>query len=139
VAGLTAWQHFLARPLMFAALVYLALWSLYYVYMWRRHAAAEPAPGESGVLDTLRYQRRQLERQRDARRNYWRRFGPALLPGCALLLAGLMVEDPVPWLRMGFLVGWLIVSMSGVAWYMNHEARRFQREMDALDSLVDGR
>jgi hypothetical protein len=29
--------------------------------------------------------------------------------------------------------------MSGVAWYMNHEARRFQREMDALDSLVDGR
>ncbi len=63
-------------------------------------AAAEPAPADAGVLDTLRYQRRQLERQRDLRRRSWRWWGLPMLPGMALMLASMIIEqDPVPWRR----------------------------------------
>lgn len=134
------WQHFTTKPIMLAALAWFALWSLYYLYIWRRYAAVESVPEEEGVLDTLRYQRRQLVRQRDARAHYWRRFGPTLLPGCALMLAAMTREfSPVPWGSIGFMVGWLVVSLGGITWFVKYEARRFQRDIDALDSLAEGK
>jgi hypothetical protein len=137
LAAWVGWEKFTSQPVMLAALGYLALWCLYYLYNWRRCAGAESAPHEAGVLDALRFQRRQLERQRDARRNAVRRLTPTLLPGCALMLASFFLEhDPVPWGGIGFLTGWLVVSISGTAWFMEYEARRFQRDIDALDSLA---
>jgi len=83
--GFSAW-HNGARPIMVAALAWLALWSLYYVYRWHREACAAETPADSGVLDTLRFQRRQLERQRDVRRRSWRWWAPrwrCSIPGWA--------------------------------------------------------
>ena len=136
LAGFTAWQKVSGRPLMLAALGWLALWSLYYMYCWHREAASEATPADAGVLDTLRFQRRQLERQRDMRRRSWRWWGPPLLPGIALMLASLTIEvNPVSWNAIGLLIASLIVGTAIGVGVLELEARRFQREIDALDSL----
>lgn len=137
VSGLAGWQHSTAKPIMVAALCWFSLWCVYYLYVWRRYAAAGVVPEEEGVLDTLRYQRQQLVRQRDARANYWRRLGPTLVPGCGLMLWSLTTEfDPVPWNAIAFMVGWLVLCLGAFSWFMKYEARRFQRDIDALDSLA---
>jgi hypothetical protein len=107
------------------------------VYRWHQLASAKPVPAEAGVLDTLRYQRQQLEQQRDLRRRSWRWWGLPLLPALALLLASMVLEhDPVPWGGIAFLVAWLFAGTAIGLWILESEARRFQREIDALDSLA---
>ena len=124
-------------PLMLASLGYLALWTLYYMYAWHRRAAAEASPADAGVLDTLRFQRRQFERQRDLRRGSWRWVLPPMLPGFALMLASMYFEwGPIPWPRMGLLVLVLALGSAIAVWFLEWEANRFQREIDALDSLA---
>ncbi|HET9474388.1 MAG TPA: hypothetical protein VFO82_10870 [Steroidobacteraceae bacterium] len=127
------------KPIMVAAHGCFVLWALYYLYSWRRLASVQVVPAEAGVLDTLQYQRRQFERQRDARRGSWRWWGLPMLPGFALLMTSLVLEhDPVPWHVIGLVTGWTIVGSAIAAWYLEYEARRFQREIDALDSLAHG-
>ena len=135
-----AWRHFTdTKPIMVAGVVCIALWLLYSVYVGHRLAATQSTPAEAGVLDTLHYHRRQLERQRDARRASLRRVYPAVLPGFALMLFSLFVEfGPVPWGSIGIVVAGFAISMGGGAWSIGREARRFQREIDALDSLAGG-
>jgi len=48
-----------------SSLVCYALFAFYCIYRTHRDAAAESSPADAGVLDTLRYQRRQHERQRE--------------------------------------------------------------------------
>ena len=135
--GFAFWVNDTTPPLMMAGMGCFVAWTLYYMYRWHRHAAAESSPADSGVLDTLRYQRRQFERQRDLRRGSWRWWGPPLLPGFALMLASVYFErDPVPWWAMGLMVFWLFAGSALAAWFLELEARRFQREIDALDSLA---
>jgi uncharacterized membrane protein YfcA len=137
--GFVAWQKVSGRPLMVASLVCLALWSLYYMYRWHGFAAAEASPADAGVLDTLRYQRRQLERQRDMRRRSWRWWGPTILPCFALMLASLIIEqDSVPWNAIGVLAAGFFVGTAVAVGLLEYEARRFQREIEALDSLAEG-
>jgi hypothetical protein len=137
MCGVIAYQQFASRPIMTASLVMMALWSLYYVYRWHQLASSKPVPAEAGVLDTLRYQRQQLERQRDMRRRSWRWAGLPLLPGLALMLASLLLEhDPVPWGGIAFVIAWLFVGTAIAVWILESEANRFQREIDALDSLA---
>jgi hypothetical protein len=125
------------KPIMFAAHGWFALWSLFYMYWWHRLAATQATPADAGVLDNLRYQRRQLERQRDARLDSWRWWGLPSLPGFLLFLVSSVVEDqPVRWGMILFLVSWAAAGIGTGVWLMNREARRFQREIDALDSLA---
>jgi hypothetical protein len=137
--GFCAWKYIELQPLMSASLACMALWTLYYMYRWHRHAAAQASPADAGVLDTLRYQRRQFERQRDLRRGSWRWWGPPMLPGFVLMLASMYFEwNPVPWTLMGLMVVVLLLGMALAAGFLEWEARRFQREIDALDSLAGG-
>jgi len=136
-AGWTALKYFTAQPIMLAGLIGCLLYVLYYIVAWRRLAGAQPAPAESGVFDTLRYQRRQLERQRDARRNYLRRFGLPLVPGYVLIIASMVFEYvPARWDGVGYLVANLVVVGGLGVWVVEREARRLQRDIDALDSLT---
>jgi hypothetical protein len=133
----SALQYREGRPLMVAALVWFALWSIHYMVCWHRMASAKAAPAEAGMLDCLRYQRRELERQRDLRRRNWRWWGPAVLPGFGLFFASMFLEvKPVPWNEIAFVVVWIVVGSGlGIAW-LEAEARRLQREIEALDSLA---
>ena len=125
------------KPIMLVAHGWFALWTLFYMYWWHRLAATQATPADAGVLDNLRYQRRQLERQRNARLDSWRWWGLPCLPGFALFLASMIVEEqPVQWDAIIFLVAWAAAGVGAGAWLMNREARQFQREIDALDSLA---
>lgn len=131
-----AWRQESGRPIMLAGLIFGALWALWYMVGWHRLAAVAARPEEAGVLDTLRYQRKHLERQRDARRRSWRWLFLPTLPMFALFIASQIFEmNPVPWIKVAFLVFWLLAGGGFGAWYSKYEARRFQREIDALDSL----
>ncbi len=137
--GFSAWHH-AARPIMVGAMVWLALWSLYYVYRWRRDAAAAQTPADSGVLDTLRFQRRQLERQRDVRRRSWRWWAPTVAPGIVLFLVSMLVEQhPVRWGEFAFVTVWMTGGIAIATRVMENGARRLQKEIDALDSLAEPR
>ena len=92
-------------------------------------------PADAGVLDTLRFHRRQLERQRDFRRGIWRWQFPAVVPGLALQLAASIVYSS-PTKSIVFLI---VVTTLGFALAVavgKFQARRAQREIDALDSLA---
>ena len=108
------------------------------MYRWHGSAAAKPAPGEDGVLDTLRYHRQQLGRQLDIRRQSWVWWSPTVLPAFALFLASKIIEEnPVPWNEIGILLMWLVLGIAISVGFLEGEARRLQREIDALDSLVE--
>jgi hypothetical protein len=133
-----AWKFFSTKPLMLAALLCWGLYALYAFYRTRRHVSVESSPANAGVLDTLRYQRRQLERQRDFRRSGWR-INLTVLPGYALMLASMYFENspPASWHHIGFWALFLVVALALAAWAGERQARRSQREIDALDSLTD--
>lgn len=136
VFGFKAWHVFSTRPLMTAAAVCFGLSALYGIYRRHQHLAAEPSPADAGVLATLLYQRRQFERLRDWQRRGWRYVSLVVLPASALMLASAYFEhDPVPWKRMGFAGLMLVVAIGQAIWRSELGARRFQREIDALDSL----
>lgn len=135
-----AWRFFATKPLMLAGLVGFGFYALYAVYRLHRHVSSESSPADAGVFDTLRYQRRQFERQRDFRRGSWRWQSWAVLPGYALMLASMYFEnDPAPWKYMGFAVLLLVVGMGLTAGVGELQARSSQREIDALDSLAGDR
>jgi uncharacterized membrane protein YfcA len=135
--GFKAWHVFPMKPLLATAAVWFGLSALYGLSRRRRYAAAEPSPADAGILDTLRYQRRQLERSRDWRRRAWAYVLLTMLPGFALALAsGYFENDPVPWKRMGFGLLLLTVAVAQAVWRSKLAERTLQREIDALDSLT---
>ncbi len=134
--GLVTWQFLHTKPLAVASSACTVLFVLYLIFRLHRHVTAESMSADVGVLDTLHYQRRQLERQRDWRRGSWRWILPGLLPFYGFMLASLYFEnDPVPWKSISFIVLVLIVSFGMVVLEGERKARRSQREIDALDSL----
>jgi len=135
--GFITWQTLDGKPLAIAASACAILFVLYLVFRLYRHVTAESSPADVGVLDTLRYQRRQLERQRDWRRGSWRWMLPGLLPFHGFTMASLYFENhPVPWGSLGFMVLVMIVSFAGAIVEGERKARQSQREIDALDSLA---
>lgn len=132
-----AWMFFSTKPLMLTGLLGWAGYALYAIYRTYRHVSAESSPADAGVLDTLRYQRRQLERQRDFRRSGWR-INLAVVPGYALNLASMYFENtpPASWRQIGFSALILVVALGVAAWAGERQAARSQREIDALDSLA---
>jgi hypothetical protein len=133
----SVWQELDTRPLMSAAMGWFALWCLYYMSRWHRAAAVAGAPEDAGVLDSLRYQRQLLERQRDVRRRSWRWWSPGVLPGFVLFFASMIAgKDPVPWNEVAFAAAWVTLGIAISIGFLEGEARRIQGEIDALDSLV---
>jgi hypothetical protein len=107
------------------------------MFRWHRAAAVAAAPENAGVLDSLRFQRQQLERQRDVRRQSWRWWSPGVLPGFVLFFASMIVgQDPVPWNEVAFAAMWVTLGVAVSIGFLEGEARRIQGEIDALDSLA---
>jgi hypothetical protein len=129
-------EFFGAKPLLSAA---TALWiaaTLIGTFLQYKPVASEKQPAEFGVLDALKFHRRQLERQRDARRGSWRWLPLLFVPGHVMLFASFFLEvTPIPWnaiiLNAVVIVfgTWMAIVMTG------RSARRIQKEIDALDSL----
>jgi hypothetical protein len=125
------------QPILAASMGWFVLFSMYYGYRWHADASSRAAPADAGVLDTLRYQRRELERQRDARLRSWRWWIPAALPGFVIMAISMFMEEKIFSIeRLVALIVWVIAgTWLSIAW-LNQSARRLQREIDALDSLA---
>ncbi len=133
----SGWQEFSTRPLMSVAMGWFALWCLYYMFRWHRFAAVAATPAEAGVLDSLRYLRQQLERQRDVRRRSWQWWSPSVVPGFMLFFSSMITErDPVLWNEVAFAVMWVTLGIVVSIGFLEGEARRIQGEIEALDSLA---
>jgi hypothetical protein len=140
-AGLAflAWrgmQFFNVNPLLSTA---LALWiaaGLIGLILMRKRVASQEQPAEFGVLYALKFHRRQLERQRDARRGGWQWTPLLFVPGHVLYFVDLFIEFTPIWWK-GIILNavvivfgtWTAIAMTG------RSARRIQQEIDALDSL----
>jgi hypothetical protein len=131
--GWHAWQN-LANAFFAASMVCFMFFTVFCVYQWHRLATSRAAPADAGVLDTLRFQRRELERQRDARKGNWRWWLPAFLPGVILLGISTALE-----FDGGRLTAYLLIMGTGIPasiLFYEVSAKRIQREIDALDSLA---
>jgi hypothetical protein len=129
-----AWDIFKLMPLYSLAIAWVLLSGLYLTFRWHQRAASQQQPAELGVLDALKFHRRQLERQRDVRLDRWRRW--PTYPGFLLMFVALGVEvRPTPWLLIGVLAG-IMLTIFGTAMVVEERiAHRLQQEIDALDSL----
>lgn len=133
----SAWHVFATKPLMMASLVCNALFVVYLLYRLNRHVAAQASTADAGVLDTLRFHRRQLERQRDYRLGVWRWAAVGLLPGFMLQAASL-IHDSLPLWEIALLGGVLALAVAFDYAVGRYRAGLSQREIDALDSLAGG-
>jgi hypothetical protein len=129
-----AWFMFAKMPLVSVALVINLLIGALLVVRWHKRAASQEQPADLGVLDALKFHRRQLERQRDVRLDRWRRW-PAI-PGVLMLLVAEAIEiKPTPWLGFGLAILMMTLVLSIAIVVEERIARRIQRDIDALDSL----
>jgi hypothetical protein len=129
-----AWFMFSAKPLLALAVVFNVLLCVWLLIRWHKRAGSQVQPTELGVLDALKFHRRQLERQRDVRLDRWRRW-PAI-PGILMFFVAQAIEvTPTPWWALGraAVVMTLIITIAIVV--EERIARRIQKEIDALDSL----
>ena len=130
-AGWSAFQVAPLRSLAILLNVPLIVWLL---FRWHKRAASEQQPAELGVLDALKFHRRQLERQRDVRLDRWRRW-PAI-PGILLLFIATAIEvTPTPWMKLGRIAVVMAVILTIAILIEERIAPRIQKEIDALDSL----
>lgn len=135
IYGWYAWRVYSAKPLMLAALACYGLFAVYSMYRLYRHYVAQVSPADAGVLDTLRFYRGQLERQRDFQRRTWRWQVPAILPGLVLQIASTII-DAVSWQMIARVIVVVAVGFTfGIA-VGKVRARQTQREIDALNSLA---
>jgi hypothetical protein len=129
-----AWFLFSAKPLQSLALLLNLPGFVWLLVRWHRRAASQDQPAELGVLDALKFHRRQLERQRDVRLDRWRRW-PAI-PGIILIFVARVIEaTPTPWMAIGVDVLLMTLILSSAIVIEERIARRIQKEIDALDTL----
>ncbi len=129
-------EFFSVNPLVSAAITLWIAAGLLGLYLQRKRMSTEERPAELGVLDALKFHRRQLERQRDARRGGGRWVPLLFIPGYVVYSVSLFAEiSPVPWKAIilnaavfGFGI-WLAILLT------DRRARSLQQEIDALDSL----
>ena len=129
-----AWSLFSVMPLLSLAIVLNIPIVVWLLFRWHKRAASQEQPAELGVLDALKFHRRQLERQRDVRLDRWRRW-PAI-PGLLMIFVAEAIEiTPTPWAGIGVSLVVMTLILSTAILFEERTARRIQKEIDALDSL----
>jgi hypothetical protein len=124
-------------PWMRAGGVYLAIAGVVYSWLWRRLATPASLPADLGAVDTLRFHRRELERQHSMHLHLWRWLLPLFAPTFALLIYGQILLSPdsgtyllthkVPLVLAGFTVAICITRV---------RAAKFRREIELLDMMA---
>jgi uncharacterized membrane protein YfcA len=109
------------------------------IYAWRWWRLATPAgtPADLGVMDTLRFHRRELERQREAWRGNWRWSIPLFAPSILLSIFGQYVDAPSGQpVRWTVAVGAICAACVFAIGLCEYRARKLRREIEALDLLA---
>jgi hypothetical protein len=117
--------------------VWMAVAGIVYSWIWWRGGSASALPADLGALDTLRFHRRELERQRAMYQGLWRWALPLFVPMFALLIYGQMLLSPgneMYWLTHKVPV---VLAGLGVAIGITQfRAAKLRREIELLDLMA---
>lgn len=124
-------------PLRQAAFVCIAISTLIELLRFRRKNALQAAPAEAGVMDSLKYYRQALVRQREMIRT---NLGFSLMvgsPGLILLIASFIFERRMlpPGLIVALVSFWVVIAVAVLVARQIH-LRRFDHEIAAADLLM---
>ena len=119
----------IGSAVMVAATVFVA-------FQLRKHAVGRNLPPKNSTVSLAEFHKMELMRRRDLLKKSWKLLVGPLMPGMLLFLAGIANEHPeaeLPALMFsGFVVVMGLAISLGNMWY----ARRLQRDIDVLDTLV---
>jgi hypothetical protein len=112
--------------------VLLGISGLAYAWGWRRVATPVATPADLGALDTLRFHRRELERQYSAYRGQLRWVAPLFLPPVLSIMYG--VSGGGSELVLAIVFGLLGISMGVLS--SESRAAKLKREIELLDLMA---
>jgi hypothetical protein len=110
----------------------LVISSLVYAWGWRRVATPVATPADLGALDTLRFHRRELERQYSAYRGQLRWVAPLFLPPVLSIMYGTSGGGAKVGLAIAF--GLLGIAMGVLS--SEVRAAKLKREIELLDLMA---
>jgi hypothetical protein len=110
----------------------LVISCLVYAWGWRRVATPAMTPSDLGALDTLRFHRRELERQYSAYRGQLRWVAPLFLPPVLSIMYGTSGGGAKVGLAIAF--GLLGIAMGVVS--SEVRAAKLKREIALLDLMA---
>lgn len=134
VCGAVFW-FITPQPIIRASYVWMILASLIYVWRWRRVAKPTALPAELGAMDTLRFHRRELERQYSAHRGN-RLWNWLFLPSLVLAVYGVFLQtggSVQKLLQMGLV---LAVGLGLTTWITESKVAKLRREIELLDLMA---
>jgi hypothetical protein len=120
-----------------AAMGVMACSAVVYAWRWWRLATPVGTPADLGVMDTLHFHRRELERQHAAWRGNWRWSIPLFAPSIVLAMVGQYVETPSfqPG-RWAVFVGMISAACVFAAGLCEYRARKLRQDIEALELLA---
>ena len=123
--------------------------TLYVLFELHRRASAELVPAGLAQNSLVEFQKRQLERQRDALRSVWIWYLLPFVPGMCVFLIGLFdfalrtaseAGRPVEAGRLALSFGLVVAVVAAVffaVWKLNqHATRKLESEIEELDALM---
>jgi hypothetical protein len=117
--------------------VYLAIAGVVYSWRWRRVAMPASLPADLGAVDTLRFHRRELERQHSMHRHLWRWLLPLFAPTFALLIYGQILLSPGSETYMlTHKVPVVLAGFAAAIWVTRSRAAKYRREIELLDLMA---
>ncbi len=116
--------------------------TLYIVWQIHKRLSAGTLPEEAAELTWLEYHKRELEKQRNAKRTVWKWYLAPGLPGFVVITIGVALDMQAQQMPLYatatvllMLIG-VVVTVSGEIWWMNaRAASKYQKQIDALDAL----
>jgi len=121
-----AWQR--------AGFVWAIIATLIWALRWRRAASPAAMPADLGAIDTLRFHRRELERQLAANRGT-RIWGALFLPSFVLCVYGGFVLTGGSMTKLLQMSAFVLAGVGVSAWYYESRIARLRREIELLDLM----
>ena len=125
-----------------SALVILA--TVFVMWQMRRRMSAQNVP-DANRLELIAFIRRELVRQRDARKSAWLWYIAPFLPGMALMMTGRWFQTHASWRSLArdheiiIMASAVAVLVIGSIWLLQMwVAKRLQRKIDELDASSGG-
>lgn len=110
---------------------------VYVVGQLHARGSSKTIPRDAGLSSYVDFQRRELERQRDALRSVWSWYLAPLVPGMAVLLAAFGLANPGHskqiWLIIAIEALFFAATFFGIAKLNSAAARKLQKQIDDLE------
>ena len=117
---------------MLTGAVLLAISGLVYAWGWRRVATPVATPADLGAIDTLRFYRRELERQHSAYRGQLRWVTPLFLPPIITIIYGTTGGGE----NLGLAIGAGLLGLAMGVLSSEIRAAKLKREIELLDLMA---